>query len=107
MDKEIELEYQQWTSLSNPERAYNLFNEMLDKDGKSSLKAIVAQCLASILKWNISDIPEDITKEKMFDLDLYRYQINEANRIRLKQNIEDDPYLRYLVQAIKYATRAE
>lgn len=107
VDKEIELEYQQWTSLSNPERAYNLFNEMLDKDGKSSLKAIVAQCLASILKWNISDIPEDITKEKMFDLDLYRYQINEANRIRLKQNIEDDPYLRYLVQAIKYATRAE
>lgn len=64
VDKEIELEYQQWTSLSNPERAYNLFNEMLDKDGKSSLKAIVAQCLASILKWNISDIPEDITKEK-------------------------------------------
>ena len=77
VDEDIEQEYQQWASLSNAERAFHIYSLMLGNDGKSSLKAIVAQCFASILKWNISDIPEKITKEKMFDLDLYRYQIKE------------------------------
>lgn len=107
VDKNIEQEYQQWVSLPNAERAFNIYSLMLGNDDKSSLKAIVAQCLASILKWNISDIPEEITKEKMFDLDLYRYQIKEDRRIQLKQKIEDDPYLRYLAEAVKYAVRAK
>ena len=31
----------------------NIYDLMLDENGKSNLKAIVAQCLASILRWNI------------------------------------------------------
>ena len=77
---------------------------MLKSDGKSSLKAIVAQCLASMLKWNISVIPDDVTEEKMFDLDLYCYHVDEEKRNKLKKQIESDCYLKYIVDAIKYAT---
>lgn len=70
---------------------------MLRDEGKSSLKAIVAQCLASILKWEISSIPDGATQEKMFDLDMYRYQVNEERRIQLKEQIESDRYLKYIL----------
>lgn len=76
---------------------------MLTKDGKSSLKAIVAQCLASIMRWNISMIPNDITQEKMFDLDLYGLTIDEQKKAVLKSKLESDDFLRYIVNAIKYA----
>lgn len=81
-----------------------MYNTILKDDGGSSLKAIVAQCLASLLKWEISVIPDGVTKEKMFDLDLYRYRVSEEKRIQLKQQIESDCYLKYIVDAIKYAT---
>ena len=53
---------------------------MLDGDGKSSLKAIVAQCLASVLRWKMSVIPEQFRQEKMFDLDLYRMKIADQKK---------------------------
>ena len=97
-------ENQEWIHLSETEKAYRMYGTMLGKNGHSSLKAIVAQCLSSMLKWNISDIPVNVTKEKMFDLDLYCYKIDEEKRIHLKQQIENDQYLKYMVDAIKYAT---
>ena len=81
-----------------------MYNTILKDDGGSSLKAIVAQCLASLLKWEISVIPDGVTKEKMFDLDLYRYRVSEEKRIQLKQQIESDCYSQLIVDAIKYAT---
>ncbi|MBR6442847.1 MAG: hypothetical protein IKS46_04085, partial [Clostridia bacterium] len=42
--------------LSDAERAYRIYDLMLNGDGKSSLKAIVAQCLASALRWRTSKI---------------------------------------------------
>lgn len=103
-DNDVASEIQKWGTLSGEEIAYKIYSTMLDDNGKSSLKAVVAQCLASMLKWEISYIPDGITQEKMFDLDMYRYQINEKKRIELKKQIESDGYLKYIVDAIKYAT---
>lgn len=76
---------------------------MLNNDGKSSLKAIVAQCLASVLRWKTSIIPNELTQEKMFDLDLYGLKTDEQKKSDLKTLIEQDPFLSYIVKAIKYA----
>lgn len=106
-DRAVDGENESWSSLSNAEKAYKMYKSMLGQGGKSPLKAIVAQCLASILKWDISIIPEGVGKESMFDLDLYRYQTNPDKLSELKQQIEADVYLKYLVDAIKYAAGVE
>ncbi|MBR6982477.1 MAG: AAA family ATPase [Ruminococcus sp.] len=102
-NKDAETEAQLWESLSDAERAYRIYDLMLNGDGKSSLKAIVAQCLASALRWRTSKIPEGVTQEKMFDLDLYGFKTDEAKKAELNTQIEKDQYLRYIVNAIKYA----
>lgn len=106
-DRDVDKEDQDWIGLSQPEIGYKMYNTMQGSDGHSSLKAIVAQCLSSMLKWDISVIPEDITQEKMFDLDLYCYKIDEDKRIQLKHKIEQDKYLKYIVEAIKYVTEGQ
>ena len=103
-DKTVDAEEKEWDSLDAPERAYKLYMTMLNENGHSSLKSIVAQCLASLIRWEISIIPDDVTEEKMFDLDLFRFRVDETKRIELKQKIENDDYLKYIVDAIKYAT---
>lgn len=103
-DSDAANEVQSWATLPDPEKAYNMYQIMLDDNGSSRLKAIVAQCLASILKWNISIVPAGITKEKMFELDLYHYQVDEEKKAKLKQKIESDYFLKYIVDAIKFAT---
>lgn len=100
---DAEPETQEWGGLPHAERAYRIYNLMLNDDGKSSLKSIVAQCLASILRWKISIIPDGITQEKMFDLDLYGFKTEEDKKAALKSAIESDPFLSYIVNAIKYA----
>lgn len=100
---DAEPETQEWGGLPHAERAYRIYNLMLNDDGKSSLKSIVAQCLASILRWKISIIPDGITQEKMFDLDLYGFKTDEDKKAALKSAIESDPFLSYIVNAIKYA----
>ncbi len=106
-DRAVDEENESWSSLSAAEKAYRMYDSMLGQDGKSSLKAIVAQCLASILKWDISIIPEGVEKESMFDLDLYRCKTNSEKQAELKQQIESDDYLKYLVDAIKHAAGVE
>ncbi len=102
-EKEVETEAENWANISNAEKAFRIYDLMLNKDGKSALKAIVAQCFASLLRWNISDDQSSNKREKMFDLDLYRSKIDETKRTELKGKIESDPYLEYIVKAIKYA----
>lgn len=102
-NRDAESETQEWSGLPHAERAYRIYNLMLNDDGKSSLKSIVAQCLASILRWKISIIPDGITQEKMFDLDLYGFKTDEDKKAALKSAIESDPFLSYIVNAIKYA----
>lgn len=102
-DGDVANEIQSWTALPDSQKAYNVYQSMLNNNGGSNLKAIVAQCFASILKWNISVVPDGITKEKMFELDLYQYQADEQKKSELKHKIESDYYLKYIVDAIKYA----
>lgn len=102
-NRAAEAEEQVWNGLSNAERAYNIYDLMLNADGKSNLKAIVAQCLASILRWRTSIIPDRLTQEKMFDLDLYGLKTDEDKKAALKSMIENDPFLGYIANAIKYA----
>lgn len=96
-------EVKTWCNLQNAEIAYKIYNLMLNENGKSSLKAIVAQCLASILRWEISVVPDGITQEKMFDIDLYRLKNDIEKKETLKRKVENDPFLNYIVNAIKYA----
>lgn len=62
-NRDAEAEAQKWNGLPHAESAYNIYDLMLNDDGKSNLKAIVAQCLASILRWKTSIIPDGITQE--------------------------------------------
>ena len=91
-------------NLSGEERAYKIYRLMLDENDKSGLKAIVAQCLASILQWKILKNSDSSAQEKMFDSDLYGWEIDEAKKAELKRNIEADQSIKYIVDAIKYAT---
>ncbi len=102
-DSKMAAESEQWADLSQGERAYNIYNLMLNGNGKSSLKAIVAQCLAPVLRWRISDIPEGVTQEKMFDFELLGLRTNANKKEELKKEIENDQYIGYIVNAIKYA----
>lgn len=104
-DQEIDAEDESWQALSQAEYAYKIYSQMLDGEGKSGLKAIVAQCLASILRWEISVVPEGLTMEQMFDLDLYRLKIDDRKRCELRERIEKDRYLKYIVDAIRYVTQ--
>lgn len=102
-NRAAEEETRQWNDLPQYEKAYNIYNLMLNGDGKSGLKAIVAQCLASVLRWKISVIPKELAQEKMFDLDLYGLKTDEQKKSELRARIEEDQFLSYIVKAIKYA----
>lgn len=102
-NRDAEAEAQAWNGVSFAERAYHIYKLMLNGDGKSSLKAITAQCLASLLRWKISIVPDGLTQEKMFDLELYGFKTDEDKKAALKSEIENDPFLSYIVNAIKYA----
>lgn len=104
-DKETEKQKEKWDACCGGERAYNIYCLMLDESGKSGLKSIVAQCLSSMLRMTI--ISEDVDQTKMFDIDLYQHTVDKAKRNELKQKIEMDPYLKYLVDAIKYSVGAD
>ena len=97
-----------WKEQQRFEAAYNTYNELMLK--KDISKAIVAQCLASCLQWNsckhnIKGTDYKITQDQMFELDLYQLETDTKNRNDLKQRIENDPYLEYIVNAINHATR--
>ena len=102
-NQEMEQEAKQWKNLPQCEIAYEIYNLMLGEEGKSSLKAIVAQCLASVLRWKISIIPDGLAQEKMFDLDLYGLKTDVQKKSELRAEIERDQNLSYIVNAIKYA----
>ena len=102
-NRDAEAEAQAWNGVSSAERAYHIYKLMLNGDGKSSLKAITAQCLASLLRWKISIVPDGLTQEKMFDLELYGFKTDEDKKAALKSEIENDSFLSYIVNAIKYA----
>ena len=96
-------EEERWKGLIQAERAYNIYKLMLNNEGKSNLKTIVAQCFASVLRWETSTIPDGLRKEKMFDLDLYKLEKDNRKIENMKKIINNDQNLKYIVDAIKYA----
>lgn len=102
-DKDVFDESNLWKDLSCEERAYKIYNLMRDSQGKSGLKAIVAQCLASILNWKMADISDEVPQSQMFELEFYQFKIDKDKKQKLKEEIEKDPYLKYIVDAVKYA----
>lgn len=104
-DEDAKKQADEWDGLPLAEFAFKEYNLMLSETGKSGLKSIVAQCLASLLRWETSVIPDGVSQEQMFDLDLLQLGTDEQKKQAMKKKIENDSYLRYIVDAIKYATR--
>lgn len=100
---EYKKEKEKFSSYCNEEKAFEIYKLMLDSNGTSKLKSIVAQCLAAYLRWEILSDDQNIEQEDMFDLDLYSLKIDENKKNELKSRIENDDYLKYIVDAIKYA----
>ncbi len=105
VEDDIKSEREGWSNCSNEEYAFKIYNSMLEHSGNSALKSIVAQCFAALLRWSISVVPEGLTQESMFDLDLYQLRIDNEKKSEIKSKIEGDKYLRYIVDAIKYAAQ--
>lgn len=107
VEKELEEFKSTLSGLSSDEVAYKFYHDCLLS--KKTSKAIVAQCLASNLKWSVVNFSNQEntppSKELMFNLDLYQTKINEDKRIELKDRFENDPYLRYIIDAIKHAAK--
>lgn len=103
---DVENEKATWDTenLNANEKAYRIYDLMLNKNGKSDLKAITAQCLAANLQLSFAVLPKDFAEENdMFDLDLFQWEIDESKKKALKEQIEGDQYLQYIVNAIKHA----
>lgn len=119
VDKAVAAEKVKWASQEPYVTAYQMYHDTMLNRGnpavktKATSKAIVAQCLASNLRWAIIDSTSageggtPLSKESMFDLDLYQTHIDESKRAALAEIIEKDPYLAYLVSAIKHAAGIE
>ena len=106
-DTAVTQETTEWAGLSTDEKATRMYSLMLDNDDKSGLKAIVAQCMASILRWECLEDPQDDKKENLFDIDLFQFKVSNEKISTLKEKIEEDESLRYIVSAIKHAVGVE
>lgn len=106
-NKAVAEEAGKWNNLYKAEIAYNIYKSMLNESGKSGLKAIVAQVLASLLRWKSSVISNELTQDKMFDFDLYGLKTDEQMKSELKSMIVNDQFLNYIVNAIKHASGEE
>ena len=84
--------------------SYHVYHDLM-LDGNVS-KAITAQCLAAELRKQIV-VGRELEGDEMFDVDLFQLRPDEEKRNALKLKIENDLYLGYIVEAIKYVTIAE
>lgn len=106
-DETAQKESTEWASFPQDKKATNIYTIMLDDKGKSALKSITAQCLASMLRWECIENPPEDEKEKMFDVDLFQFRVSDKKISTLKEKIEADESIRYIVSAIKHAVGAE
>ena len=110
VDEAVKKDLEEWkaASLSEKEQAFQMYELMLNSDGSSSFKAITAQCLAALLRLSYTTLPDGFTVEDdMFDLDLFQWELNEEEKAKLKQKIEQDDYWGYLIRAVKHVSNAD
>lgn len=107
VDKKVTDDFNLWrtNNFNHYQIAYEIYNNTLLK--KDISKAITAQCLASIMQYSILKKNDDITKETMFDSDLYQKTIDIKKKKILQNIILKDKYTKYFVNAIKYAAKDE
>ncbi len=104
VDTIVENKKKLWSEKYDKHRiAYEIYNNaLLEKDVS---KAITAQCLASMLQYEMLSEQNKklIPKTSMFDLDMYQKKYDEEVKKKLKKSIGEDNHLKYLVSAIEYA----
>ncbi|BDX49194.1 MULTISPECIES: ATP-dependent nuclease [Enterococcus] len=90
-----------WTSKgwSDYRIAYEIYNNTLLE--KNISKAITAQCLASLLEYQI--VTTTTKKEEMFDLNLSQKKIDTQKKEELAKKLRKDKYIGYIVKAIDYS----
>jgi hypothetical protein len=81
--------------------AYHIYKTLMLDGGVS--KAITAQCLAAELRKSFT-VGRELEGDEMFDADLFQLQVDDEKRNALKEQIESDSNLKYIVEAIKYVT---
>ncbi|MBC2273621.1 AAA family ATPase [Listeria welshimeri] len=79
--------------------AYEIYNNTLLE--KKISKAITAQCLASLLEYQI--ITTTARKEEMFDLNLSQKKVDKQKKEELAMELRNDKYLEYILQAIDHS----
>ncbi|MBC2191171.1 AAA family ATPase [Listeria sp. FSL L7-0229] len=79
--------------------AYEIYNNTLLE--KKISKAITAQCLASLLEYQI--ITTTARKEEMFDLNLSQKKVDKQKKEELAKELRNDKYLEYILQAIDHS----
>ncbi|MGG5305639.1 hypothetical protein IGK38_000272 [Enterococcus pernyi] len=101
VDQHVKEKLSSWTKegWSNYRIAYEIYNNILL--GKKISKAITAQCLASLLEYQI--VTTTTKKEEMFDLNLSQKKIDSQRRKELAMKLRKDPYIDYIVKAIDYS----
>jgi len=106
VDAKVKEDFIEWEKLGyNRHRiAYEIYYKTLIENNIS--KAITAQCLASILQFSILENKDNnISKDVMFDIYLYQKAFNQTKKNELKAILLKDKYLKYIIDAIKHATR--
>lgn len=103
----MELHYRAWRE------GHKIYQELrvgdaddgISIDGKARdlLKAVYLKPLRDAER----EIPEKLTQEKMFDVELYGLKTDEKKKVELSNKIENDSFLGYIVRAIKYASGIE
>lgn len=112
VDSEVKKSIEDWKTKDSAELAYMIYHDVMLDKGKEYpnkiSKAITAQCLANYLRWRVIKVNgKRLEKEKMFDFELYQTSVDKTEKEKVKDLIEKDSYLQYLVDAIRHATGTE
>lgn len=109
IEEEIANQNKQWNEngATLEQKAFEICKPVLGEKATVS-KAIAAQCLAVLLQRQTLIVPEGTdSSTDLFNLDMVQWRENKEAKASLKNEIENDERLSYIVNAIKHAARRE
>ena len=71
------------------------------------IKVLLSIFVCLCLGFGIIYFKQDDKKENLFDIDLFQFKVSNEKISNLKEKIEEDESLRYIVSAIKHAVGVE